>query len=111
MREELTACDTNTSAAVCWEPAPLLSESRFLLGESGTQNSGPTCLTELPWGLNSIQQTSTDAYSVSGPVLGEAGDTEMKRPSHCPQDAQSNGETDMHTGALIGQTEARAPRA
>lgn len=47
------------------------------------------CLTELPWGLNSIQQTSTDAYSVSGPVLGEAGDTEMKRPSHCPQDAQS----------------------
>lgn len=48
-----------------------------------------TCLTELPWGFNSIQQTSTDAYSVPGPVLGEAGDTEMKRPSHCPQDAQS----------------------
>lgn len=33
--EELAACDTNTSAAVCWGPAPLLSESWFLLGGVG----------------------------------------------------------------------------
>lgn len=40
--------------------------------------------------MHSLQQTSTDAYSVPGPVLGEAGDRDQ-RPSHCPQDAQSNG--------------------
>lgn len=74
MCEELAACDTNMSAAVCWDQAPLLAEPWFLLGESGARNSRPTCLPELPWGLNSIQQTSTDAYSVPGPVLGEAGD-------------------------------------
>lgn len=111
MCEELAACNSNTSAAVCWNQAPLLSESWFLLGESGARISRPTCLTELPWGFNSIQQTSTDAYSVPGPVLGEAGDTEMKRPSHCPQDAQSSEETDTHTMALIGQTETTASRA
>jgi len=28
------------------------------------------CLTELPWGFNSIQQTSTDAYSGVWPCAG-----------------------------------------
>lgn len=103
---------THTCQQLCAGTKLLCSSSLgFLLGESGARISRPTCLTELPWGFNSIQQTSTDAYSVPGPVLGEAGDTEMKRPSHCPQDAQSSEETDMHTMALTGQTEATAPRA
>lgn len=88
---------TQTCQQLCTATKLLCSPSVGVFLGSGARNSRPTCLTELPWAFNSIQQTSTDAYSVPGPVLGDAGDTEMERPSHCPQGAQSNGETDMHT--------------
>lgn len=94
MCEELTTCDTSTLAAVHLGPAPLLSERQFLLEKNGTYRSHPTCLPELPWGLNSISKhLPSPIHSVPGPVLREAG-AELRRPRHCPQD-QSNGKTDM----------------
>lgn len=75
MCEELAACDRHKHARSCvlGPSSPALRVSGSSRG-SGAHNSRPTCLPELPWGVNSIQQTSTDAYSVPGPVLGEAGD-------------------------------------
>lgn len=102
---------TQTRQRLCTETELLCSPSLgSSWGEWGSQFP-PYLPHRAAVGCNSIQQTSTDAYSVPGPVLGEAGDTEMKRPSHCPQDAQSNRETDRQTTALMCQAEATAPRA
>lgn len=86
---------TQAQQQLCTQAQP--SCCQFLLEKSGACRSHPTCLPELPWGLNSISKhLPSPTHSVPGPVLGEAG-AELRRPSHCPQDAQSDGETDMRT--------------
>jgi hypothetical protein len=87
MCEELATCNTkHISSYVLGSSPVILSESLLLLGKSGACKSSPTCLPELLWGLNSTQQTSTDTYSVPGPVLGEAGSRDEETqplPSGC----------------------------
>lgn len=106
MCEELAACDTNTSAAVCWDPAPLLSESWFLLGGGGLRIPALPASQSCRGGSIQFSKhlpTPTRSLALCWVKLG----TEIERPSHGPQDAQSNGE-DVPDGG--GSSESLTPK-